>query len=144
APLGTHGGLLLLQLHLVETGAKDALRFSAILDLALFVLAGDDQAGGKVRQPDGGIGGIHALTAGTGRTEGIDADVLSLQLDFDFVGLGQHGYGDRRGVDAALLLGYGNALDTMHAAFVLELAVNFVAADEREDFFESADARFAA
>ncbi len=46
--------------------------------------------------------------------------------------------------EQALLFGDRNALHAMHAALVLELGVDLVAADEGDDFLESADARFAA
>ena len=47
-------------------------------------------------------------------------------------------------MDAALLLGHRNALHAVHAAFVLELAVDLVAADQRDDFLEPAHGGFAA
>ena len=46
-------------------------------------------------------------------------------------------------VHAPLLLGCRHALHAMHAAFVLQLAVDLVAADQRDDFLQAADGRFA-
>ena len=85
-----------------------------------------------------------ALPAGAGRAERIDADILGLDLDFHFVGFRQHRDRDRGGVHAALLLGHRHALHAVHAALVLQLAVDLVAADQRDDFLEAADARLAA
>ena len=64
-------------------------------------------------------------------------------LDFHFVGFGQHRHRDRRSMHAALLFGRRNALHAMHAAFVLQLAVDLVAADQRDHFLQSAHRRFA-
>src|SRR5947209_7868403 len=44
----------------------------------------------------------------------------------------------------ALLLRHGHALHAVHAAFVLELAVHFVAANQRDHFLQPAHWRFAA
>ncbi len=93
---------------------------------------------GKMRDAHRGISGIDRLAAGSGGTERIDADVLGLELDFHFVGFGQHRDRDGRGMHAALLLGRRHALHAMHAAFVLQLAVNLVAADQRDHFLEAA------
>jgi len=46
-------------------------------------------------------------------------------------------------VDRPCLFSLRNALHPMRAAFVLELAINLVPADERDHFFQSADRRFA-
>ncbi len=119
--LGAEGGLLLFQFQFVEPGTQHALGLGAILDLRFFVLAGDHQAGGQVGDAHGRIGGVDALAAGAGGAEGIDADILGFDLDFDFVGFGQHGDGDRGSVHAALLFGDRHALHAMHAAFVLQL-----------------------
>ena len=79
------------------------------------------------------------MAAGTGRAERIDAQILGFDLDVDFVRFGQHR--NRRGgsVDAALLLGGRDALHAMHAAFVFQLRINFVALNRGDDFFHAAD-----
>ena len=52
---------------------------------------------------------------------------LSVDLDLDVLGLGQHRDGHRRGVDAALRLGHRHALHAVHAALELEAAVGALA-----------------
>ncbi len=86
------------------------------------------------------IGGVDRLAARPGGAEGIDAQVLCLDLDVDVLGLWQHRDGDRRGMHAALRLGLGNALHAMHPALVLHLRVDAVALDDRDDFFHAAHA----
>ena len=81
---------------------------------------------------------VHALAARAARAERVDAQVLLVDLHVHFLGLRQHGDGGGAGVDAALRLGRGHALDTMHAALVLEPFVNVRAVDLENDFFETA------
>ena len=92
-----------------------------------------------MRDAHGGIGGVHRLAAGAGGAEGVDAQVLGFDLDVDFVGFGQHGDGDRGGVDAALLLGGRDALHAVHAALVFQLGVDLVALDGGDDFLHAAE-----
>ena len=75
---------------------------------------------------------------GPGRAERIDADILGVDLDLDLVGLRQHRHGDGRRVHAPLLLGHRHALHAVHAAFVLQLAVDLVAAHQGDDFLQAA------
>src|SRR6266403_339594 len=138
AALGGKSRLALLLFLLVEAGAENAHGFGAILDLRFFVLLRDDQAAGNVRDTHGGVGGVHGLAAGTGGTEGVDAQILGFDFDVDVVGFREHGYGCGGGVNAALLLCGRDALDTVYAAFVFQLGVNLVALNGRNDFFYAA------
>src|SRR6266403_5131550 len=107
AALGGQGGLLFFHFLFVEAGAENAHGFGAIFDLRFFVLLRDDEAAGNVRDAHGGVRGVHGLAAGTGRAEGVDAQVLGFDFDVDVVGFREYGYGGGRGVNAALLLGSG-------------------------------------
>ena len=78
---------------------------------------------------------------GPGGAEGVDADVLGVDLDVDLLGLGQDGHGDGRGVDAARGLGRGNALHAVDAALEAQLRVDAVALDHGDDFLDAALAR---
>src|SRR3712207_8512192 len=60
-------------------------RRRAVLDLALLVLAGHHDAGGQVGDPDGGVGGVHALPARARRAEDVDPHLVL--GDLDVVGL---------------------------------------------------------
>ena len=126
-----------LGFDLVEAGAEDAHSLFAILDLRFFVLAADDGVGRQMGDAHGGVGRVDRLAAGAGGAEGVDAEVLGFDLDVDLFGFGQHGDGDGRGVDAALGLGGGDALDAVDAGLVLELRVDVVAFDDGGDVLEA-------
>ena len=63
-----------------------------------------------------------------------------VDLDVDFFGFGQHGHRRGRGVDPAAGFGGRHALDAVHAALVLQPAVDVLALDERDDFLDAAAA----
>ena len=123
------GVLLLLQLDLVEPRPQHLHRLRPVLDLRLLVLLRDHQAGRQVGDADRRIGGVDALAAGAARAEGVDAQVLGLDLHVDLLGLGQDRHRGGRGMDAAAGLGIGHALHAVDAALVLEPAVDPVALD---------------
>ena len=133
--------LLLLAFHFEQARAQHAQRFGAVLDLRFLVLAGNHDAGRQVRDAHGGIRGVDGLAARAGRAERVNADFLRFNMDFNLVGFREHGDGDRRGMDAALLFGGRDALHAVDAAFEPQAAVNLPAFDERDDFLEPADGR---
>src|SRR5580704_1574428 len=137
AAFGADRGLLLFELHFIEAGTQNAHSLGAIFDLGFFVLLGDDQARRQVGDAHGGISGVNGLTAWAGRAESVDAQILGLDFDVDFVGFGKDGDRGGRGVNASLRFGGGDALDAVDAAFVLELGINFLALDGGDDFFYS-------
>ena len=94
-----------------------------------------------MRDAHGGVGGVDGLSAGTGRAEGIDAQILGFDFDVDVVGFGKDR--DRRGgsMNAALRFRGRNALHAMHAAFVFQLGIDFVAGNGHDDFFQAAERR---
>src|SRR5437762_3947618 len=61
---------VLFQLH--ETRAQDAHRFVLVLQMALLVLARDDQPARHVRDAHRRVGGVHGLPAGPGRPVHVD------------------------------------------------------------------------
>jgi len=75
------------------------------------------------------------------RPEDVHPDVVGVDLHLHLFGLGQNGHRDGRGVDPALGLGDGDALDPVDAAFVLEAAVGPPALDHGDDLLEAAHAR---
>src|ERR671913_164104 len=122
-----------------EPGLEDPHGLLLVLELALFVLAGNDQARWLVCDPDRGVGGIHALAAGTAGAIHVDLEVSCVDLDLHILGLWQDGYGRRRGVYAALALGLGHPLDPVRPAFVLEDRIGAVAAYLHGDLPVAAD-----
>ena len=91
-------------------------------------------------EPDGGIRRVDALTARSARAEGVDPQILLVDLDIHLFGLRQHGHRGRRGVDASARFGRRHALHAVHAALVLEPAVHAASFDRGDDFLEPADA----
>jgi hypothetical protein len=61
-------------------------------------------------------------------------------VDLDVVGLGQHGHGHGRRVNAPLRFGLRDALDAVDPAFELEAAVHTVPFDDRDDLLDPTDA----
>src|ERR1700744_1709209 len=92
-----------------------------------------------MRDAYGGVGGVDTLSARAGAAEGVDADVLLLDLHVNLFGFGQDGDSDRGGVHAALGFGRGNALHAMYAGLVLHLRVDLVALEDGGDFLQAAD-----
>ena len=108
--------------------------------LRLLVLAGDDEPRRQVRHAHGGVGRVDALPARARGAIDVDAEVLVDQLHLDVLGLGQHGDGHRRGVDAPLRLGHRHALHAVHAALELEPAVGALPHHQRDHLLEAAEA----
>src|SRR5229473_5112270 len=134
AALGGEGGLALLLLLLVEAGAENAHGFGAILDLRFLILLRNDESAGDMRNAYGGIRGVDGLSAGAGRAEGIDAQVLGFDLDIDFVGFGENRDSGGRSVDAALRFRRGNALNAVHAAFVFQFGIDLLPLNRGDKF----------
>ena len=136
--LGTKLCLLLLELHLVQTGAQHLHADLAVLDLGALLLRLHHGVGGQVGDTHGGVGGVNALTARARSAVSIDAQVGLVDLDVNLLGLGKHGDGCRGGLDAALGLGLGNALDAVHAGLELHDGVDAVALDLELDGLKAA------
>ena len=136
--LGTKLGLLLLELHLVETGAQHLHADLAVLNLGTLLLRLHHGVGGQVGDAHGGVGSVNALTTRARGAVGVDAQVGLVDLDVNLLGLGKHGDGCRGGLDAALGLGLGNALDAVHAGLELHDGVDAVALDLELDGLKAA------
>ena len=142
ADLRPPGGRLLrllpLPLDLVQPRSQHAQRLLLVLELGLLVLHRDDEARRQVRDPDGRVGRVHALTARAGRAVDVDLEVVRIDLHLDLLGLGHHRDRGRGRVDAALRLGGGHALDAVGPALPLEDRVGAVALDREGDLLEAA------
>ena len=78
-------GLLLLERALEQAGLEDLDRHLLVLGLASLVLALGDDARREVGQPDRRIGLVDVLAAGALRAEGVDPDLVPVELDLDVV-----------------------------------------------------------
>ena len=96
------------------------------------VLARDDDAGRQVRDADRGVGDVDVLAAGAARPEGVDAQILLVDLDVDVVGQFRPDVDRReRGVPARRLVERRDAHQPMHAGLGRQQPVG-VLAGERE------------
>src|SRR4051812_3925639 len=98
-----------------QSRAQHLHRLELVLELRLLVLLADDDAARDVRDAHRGVGRVDALPARPRGAEDVDPEVLVLDPDVDLLGLRQYGDRGGRGVDAALGLGGGHALDAVHA-----------------------------
>ncbi len=125
-------------LELVEARAQHAHRLVAVLQLRALVLHRDHDPGRQVGDPDGGVGRVDRLATGPRGAEDVDLQVLLLDRDVDVLRLGHHRDRRRRGVDAPLRLGVGDALDAVGAALVLVDRVGALALDRVDALLEAA------
>ena len=65
--------------------------------------------------------GVRCTTRTAGAAH-FDTQIVHLELDIDFFGLGQHGNCRSGRMDSSLRFGGGDALDAMHAGFITHLA----------------------
>lgn len=131
-----------LLLGLVQFGAQDSHGLELVLLLAALVLAGDDNPAGSVNDADGGFVLLHVLATGTAAAKCGDFEIFLVDFKVAFLGFGQNGDGDGAGVDTALRLGCGDALDAVDAALVLEAAVGSAAVNFEHDAGHTADSTF--
>ena len=115
-------GLLLGECPLIEPCPQDAHRTLPVLQLGLLVLHRDNDPGWLVRDPHRRVGRVDRLTAGPGAPVHVDLEIVLIDVDLDIVDLGEYRHGRRRGMDPALGLGLGDALNAMRSAFELEHA----------------------
>src|SRR5581483_2255916 len=132
-----HLGVVLGPLHLQEPAAQHHHRLVLVLELALLVLAGHDQARWEVRDPHRRVGRIHALSAMPGGAVDVHAQVLFTDVDVDLFGLGHDRHCGGRGVDAAARFRHRDALHAMDPALELQPAVGAPAADLEDDLLEA-------
>src|SRR5690606_5917908 len=111
-----------LLLEVEQARAQDGQRLGLVLELRLLVLTLHDEARRQMRDAHGRVRRVDALAARPARAHDVDAQILVPDLDVDLFGLGHHGDRHGRGVDAALALGRGHALDAVDALLVLEPA----------------------
>ena len=79
------------------------------------------------------------LAARAAGSERVDAQVVRVEVEIHFLGLGQDGDRGGRGVHAALRFGFGHALDAVHAALELEAGIHLVARDAEHDLLVAAE-----
>ncbi len=113
-----------LQLELQEPGPQDLVGGFPVLGLAALVLAGDDDPGWQVREPDRGIRLVDVLSPGPRRTIGVDPDIIRFEVDLRIV-LDLRDHLDQRegGVPPVRGVERRDADEPVRAALTLEQAV---------------------
>src|SRR5690242_5193407 len=121
---------LFFQLEFVEPRAQLLHGSVAVLVLRTLVLALNHDAGGEVRDAHRRIGHIDVLAAGAAGAERIDAEIVRLNIDLDFVvDLRVDEDRSERSVAARVGVEWRNAHQAMHTDFRLEQPVGVFAVD---------------
>ena len=131
---GVHLGLLLL----VDAAAQHLHGLFAVFHLAFLILAGGHDARGQVGDAHGRVRAVDMLAALAAGAEGVDTQVLGVDLHIHLIHLGQHGHGGGAGVDAALAFSAGHPLDAVHAGLKLHAAVGAVARQREHGLLDTA------
>ena len=84
---------------------------------------------------------MDVLPAVSARAKDVYVQIFRLDVDVDLFGFGQHRHGCGRRVNAPAGFGYGDALNAMAAAFVLEAAVRPTPAQLKHNLFDCAQPR---
>ena len=82
------------------------------------------------------------MSAGAGRTEGVNAQIFRIDLNVNFFSFRKNRNGDRRSVNASTGLSLRHALHAMHAGFMLQFRIDFLAFNQRDGFLHTADSGF--
>src|SRR3569832_1917709 len=127
------GGVLRLDFAILQARRQYAHRLGAVAVLGAVVLAFDHEPGRQMGNADRGVGLVDVLAAGARRTEGVDAQVGRVDVDFaDLVGFRHHGDGAGRGVVVSLCFGFRNAMHAMAARFELQPRVGALPNDAED------------
>src|SRR6185437_9463369 len=123
-------GLLLLQLILVELGAKLLHGTGTVFMLGSLVLALHDDAGRQVREAHRRFGAIDMLAAGPAGAKNVDLQIVRLYVDLDvLVDLRIYENRSERGVPARIGIKRRNANQAVNTDLRLQLPVDVLAAD---------------
>src|SRR5579871_3779836 len=105
---------LLLQLELVEPGAKLLHGAGPVFVLRPLILALYDNSGWDMREANRGFGPVHMLAAGAAGTKHVDLNILRLQIDFNvLVDLRINEHGGKGRVAARICVEWGDAHQPM-------------------------------
>src|ERR1700735_33695 len=124
------GFAALFEFEFVKLRAENFHSPFAILVLAAFILALNDDAGRKMGDADGGFDFVDVLPPVAAGAEGIDAKIVGLDHDVDFVvGFRDYEDGGDRCVAACSLIEGRDAHQAMHATFTGQHSVRVFTRD---------------
>jgi len=130
---------LLFPFFFQKTGSQNAHGGSTVFDLGAAVLATNDQAGRNMEDLNRGIGGVDPLSARTTRATDFNTYFIGADLKFHFFRDGKDGDRCGGGVNPALGLGGGDALDAVDSAFVAHGSKHGLAREFEDNFLEAAE-----
>jgi hypothetical protein len=130
-------GFLFGDLAIQQAASQHLESFRLVLVLRFLVLAGHDESGGDVGDPDRRIGRVDGLSSRTGRPEDVDLELVGFDHDVDFLRLRKDGNAGRGCVDAAGALRDRYALHPVHAGLVSQEPVGVGAADHEDDLLHA-------
>ena len=120
----------LLNFLVVKFGAQHLHGHFAILVLAALHLAGDDDAAGDVRDANGGFDFVDVLAALAAGAEGVELEIVGVDVDFDaVVDFGNHEDRSERSMASRGLIERRDANKPMDAGFAGKQAVGIFAAE---------------
>ena len=140
-PLAGNGGVVLGLFCVIQSCAQHFHGLVFVFMLAALVLALHHRAGGQVGNANGGGGFVDVLPPCAGGAEGVDLQVLGVQLKVHFLRFRQHCDRYGGGVNATLTLRFRHPLHPVHPAFKLKAGVGAVAVNGKADFLVSAQLR---
>ena len=134
---------ILLMLLVVDESAQASKRALLVLGLVaslgtlnkdFLVLTGVGVVP-HVAQANSRVHLVHILSSRTTGAEVIPLDFTLVNLNVEWLSLGQDCYRCRRGVNATLSLGHRHALHTMNTAFILERAIHTRSCNAEHNLF---------
>ncbi len=125
-----------------NAGAQDRHGLLPVAMLRALLLHKDYDPGRQMGEADRRFGLVDVLAAGALRPHRVDLQIRLVDVDVDLLGLGQHRDRGGGGVDPALRLGVGHALDAMHAALELETGEHAATFDRGDNLLEAAHGAF--
>ena len=134
--------MLFILLDLEQARLEHLHRLILVLVLRALVLTLHDHACGLMGDADSGRGLIDMLTARARGTEGVDLQIIRVDVHLYVIRFRKDGDRRRRGVDAPRALGLGHTLDAVGARLELEAAVGARSADDEGHFLIAAEPRF--
>ena len=132
--------ILFLHLQIVQSGTQYLECFFFVLDLGFFILACNYQSCRFVSQTDSRVRRVYALTAVSGCTVHIHANIVRIQIYFHVVHFRQHSNSRCRGMDTTAGFCFRHTLYTMGAALIFQSGVCALALDQDNSFLDASKA----
>ena len=136
-----NGGVLLLQLCLIQAGTENFHGALTVLMLAALVLTLHHRACGQVGNADGGLRLIDVLTACARGAIGVDLQLGGVDSELHLFCLGHDRHGGGRGLNATRGLRLRDALDAVGARLELQAGIGACALHGSHHFLHATQLR---